>query len=198
MDDEVSIEETIISATIDCIEEGGLENVTTRKIANKAGVNSAAINYYFRTKDRLLEIALERSLQNAFDWTDFSDTEESDAEERLVAILTQLMDGVRGYPRITRAHLTRMADTSTEGGVSLEAFSGFITRLEEDLETRGIDMHGEDLKASLLQLFAATVVLTGVTPALYSHYASIDIDNAQEREAYIKRIVRSTLRGNVR
>jgi AcrR family transcriptional regulator len=56
----------IVHATIQCIERFGVSGATVRRIAAAAGVNVAAINYYFGTKDRLLEAALAQTLEEAF------------------------------------------------------------------------------------------------------------------------------------
>ena len=44
-----SMEEKIILATIECLEKYGFQGTTIRKIAEAAGSNSAAVNYYFRS-----------------------------------------------------------------------------------------------------------------------------------------------------
>ena len=68
-----TIEIKIIEAAIDCIEQFGLKGATNRRIAEKAGVNLAAINYYFRSKENLIERVMETTLHNAFDWDDIQD-----------------------------------------------------------------------------------------------------------------------------
>ncbi|MGL4695570.1 TetR/AcrR family transcriptional regulator [Enterococcus larvae] len=57
--------ERIISTTMELIQEsdGNIKRVTTRKIAERANVAVGAINYYFRSKDRLIEIGLQRMLE---------------------------------------------------------------------------------------------------------------------------------------
>jgi len=57
-------EKRILEATIACIEQDGIDNLTTRKIAEQAGVNIAAINYYFRSKERLVEEAKQMTLEH--------------------------------------------------------------------------------------------------------------------------------------
>jgi AcrR family transcriptional regulator len=56
-----------VLAALTCIERDGIEATGIREIAREAGVNSAAINYYFQSKDKLLAIALERSLEQLFE-----------------------------------------------------------------------------------------------------------------------------------
>jgi len=61
-ENERSVEERSIRVTITCIEAEGLERTTIRRIADIAGVNSAAINYYFRSRERLIRTARETCL----------------------------------------------------------------------------------------------------------------------------------------
>jgi DNA-binding transcriptional regulator YbjK len=56
---QLSPEERIRLAALECIEELGLKEATVRAIAAKANMNPAAVNYYFRSKDRLVEEALQ-------------------------------------------------------------------------------------------------------------------------------------------
>ena len=48
----------IIKATLDIISGEGFQNVTIRKIAAMAGVNVAAVNYHFGSKDAVINEAL--------------------------------------------------------------------------------------------------------------------------------------------
>ncbi|MGC6768270.1 TetR/AcrR family transcriptional regulator [Enterococcus sp. LJL51] len=54
--------ERIISSAIALIQEsdGNIKTVTTRMIAERANVAVGAINYYFKTKNQLIEIGLQR------------------------------------------------------------------------------------------------------------------------------------------
>ena len=86
-------EERIVVAAIECVEEYGLHGTTIRRIAQKAGVNSAAISYYFRSKEKLLDRAMQDALKNAFDWKDFQSSESFTPQERLIAVFDELMAG---------------------------------------------------------------------------------------------------------
>ncbi|MDP4095119.1 MAG: TetR family transcriptional regulator, partial [Bacillota bacterium] len=55
--EEKNAKERIILATIELIEKKGINSITTRGIASTANVNSAAINYYFGSKEKLLDEA---------------------------------------------------------------------------------------------------------------------------------------------
>ncbi|MDA8411562.1 MAG: TetR/AcrR family transcriptional regulator [Treponema sp.] len=96
----------ILSAAIDLIEREGTDKATTRVIAAAAGVNVAAINYYFRSKDALVEAALAVSWSNAMeDLEGFLRREPWDPRGTLLSIAGFLIEGATVYPRLTRANL---------------------------------------------------------------------------------------------
>ena len=56
----------IIAATILLVAEQGWHGVTTRAVAERAGVNNAAVNYHFSTKADLLREAAAANLEAEF------------------------------------------------------------------------------------------------------------------------------------
>jgi AcrR family transcriptional regulator len=101
---EVATKDHILEATISAIEKHGLPGLTTRTIAAEAGVNNAALHYYFGTKEALIEAALTQTLHNML-----VDTEEilgrrADLRDRLRALFGYLIEG-RLPSNIIRAHL---------------------------------------------------------------------------------------------
>ncbi len=96
----------IINAVITCIEKYGIEKLTTRKIAEEAGTNIAAINYYFRTKDELvtetMAMTINHMMEDAFLAIDETG---KPFEEVLQEVLFYLIDGAARFPGISTAHL---------------------------------------------------------------------------------------------
>lgn len=101
--EETSPERRIIVATLDCIEEVGLEGATVRAIAARAGLNPAAVNYYYRSKDRLIEEALRGTWAHVAEDADRIKAEGPDAKKALVQTIRYLLEGAWRYPRIIRA-----------------------------------------------------------------------------------------------
>jgi len=60
------IKQKIILTAIGCIEKEGIQGVTIRKIADMSGVNVAAINYHFGSKEQLLNIVMNATLDESF------------------------------------------------------------------------------------------------------------------------------------
>src|SRR5512138_1248063 len=97
-------EQKILFTTIECIEKYGISGATNRRIAGAAGVNIAAINYYFRSKEALIQRVMEITLKNAFDLSDLPPMPGASARERCEEIFLKFLEGGLQYPNLTRAH----------------------------------------------------------------------------------------------
>lgn len=143
-----SPEERIITATLDCIAASGLEGATVRSIATLAGLNPGAVNYYYRSKERLVELALRQAWSHVSEDIDRIMAETTD-QGRVADIATRfLLEGACRYPRIIRAVLVE------HPGLRLEAaayFRGLYARLAA-ASGRDVD---ESLGATLLVAFAS-------------------------------------------
>ena len=95
----------ILEKTIEAIEKYGLQNLTTRVIADEAGVNNAALHYYYGTKEVLIEQGLALTLQHMLEDTGQILSGASSLEERLHALFEYVVDGVLHFPNVIRAHI---------------------------------------------------------------------------------------------
>ncbi|QRN83902.1 TetR/AcrR family transcriptional regulator [Chloroflexota bacterium] len=100
-----NVKQHILISTIDAIEKHGLSNLTTRLIADEAGVNNAALHYYFGTKEQLVDAALDQTARHMLEDTEAFVKSEGHIEERIKSILIYLIDGIQKYPNIIRAHM---------------------------------------------------------------------------------------------
>lgn len=66
MEKDISTEEKIKEAARKIFMEKGFGSTRTREIAEAAGINSALLNYYFRSKEKLFEIIMMESVQEMF------------------------------------------------------------------------------------------------------------------------------------
>lgn len=54
--------QALITATLDCIAESGLQGATVRQIASRAGVTGGLIRHYFAGKDEMLQAAYRETM----------------------------------------------------------------------------------------------------------------------------------------
>lgn len=184
-----SMEEKIIEATIECIEKWGVQATTNRKIAEIAGINSAAVNYYFRSKEVLLQRVMQRTLDNAFDWSDFAKLGGSSAQEHCEAIFMDILNGGVNYPNITRAHFYDLLNFGNYDSLVVSRLNKFIESLCEDLIQHGYGGNRADLELACAQMSYA-VFMAVLTPKLFS---TLDLENPQQQKAFVHSLVSKLL-----
>ncbi|MEN6348949.1 MAG: TetR/AcrR family transcriptional regulator [Syntrophomonas sp.] len=98
----LSTKDKIIKATLEIIAEQGFQNVTVRKIASRADVNIAAVNYHFGSKDIVIDKALKyvtNQMKSVF--TVLKDGEQS-PELRLQQFIRNYTEVISKYPDIIK------------------------------------------------------------------------------------------------
>ncbi len=187
-----NIEIKIIETAIECIEEFGLKGATNRRIAEKAGVNLAAINYYFRSKENLIEKVMETTLNNAFDWDDIQALPGSTAKERCIAVFEDLIAGGCNYQGITRAHFYELITEGNYDSLVVKRYTVFMTNLCNDLHQRGTSLTLEQLKLACSQI-ASACFMAILAPRLNEDSLGINICDTETRHQFVTSLVNKLL-----
>ena len=185
---ENAVEEKIINAAINCLEKYGVEGTTNRVIAAEAGINSAAINYYFRSKEVLIQKAMERTMDHAFDWSDFPDSPGLSVRERCYNIFDHLVEGGVNFPGITRAHFHDLLSSGNYDALVVTRLSRFAVQLCDDLQAHGYRGTRADLEMSCMQLLN-TVFMSVLVPQLYKHSLKIELSDPTTRIRFVHSLV---------
>ncbi len=189
-DEESEAEGKIVNAAITCIERQGIQNVTIRSIAKEAGVNSAAINYYFRSKDKLIKRAMATTLTHlAGDLTEIAADDSRPLAQRLRDLLDYLIEGAIQYPRVTRAHLYEPlfeGSSESEFGALL---ASILARIRADLEREQGLAASRELELRLVRLFSAAL-LPALMPTLFQGFDGIDFRDLRTRRSYVELLTR--------
>jgi AcrR family transcriptional regulator len=90
----------ILAAALDLAGREGLEALTTRRVAEKAGVNLGLIHYYFESKETLVDRTIGLYFGEIDAAVDAAEIGEAEAEERLVRIFSNTMAVVAKRPGI--------------------------------------------------------------------------------------------------
>jgi AcrR family transcriptional regulator len=191
-DNDRNTEQRIIDAAVECIERYGIAGITNRKIAEIAGVNNAAINYYFRSKDALVQKVLEVTLNNAFDWEDFSKLPYGTPRERCFVVFNDLMKGGINFPGITRAHFYDLFANGNYDNMGIRKYTEFIERLAVELEGLGATQSPSELRLVLMQI-AAAVMMVIIAPGMYKEQYQFDLRKEEDREKFITELVNKLL-----
>lgn len=184
--------ERILAAALTCMERDGIEATGIRDIAREAGVNSAAINYYFRSKDNLIRLALERSLQNAFDGTigelDRLQAEGVPTRVALERVMDDYLHHLGEFPRLAYAHLREALVNQRYDGDAIQRLNAFLDQLLERLASGKSAERVAELRLLLVQVWGS-LLLFGVLPRLLDPFLSLDFSDAAMRARYLSRLL---------
>jgi TetR/AcrR family transcriptional regulator, regulator of cefoperazone and chloramphenicol sensitivity len=184
----VSAEEKIITAAVECIEKYGIKGTTIRQIAEQAGVNIAAINYYFRSKDVLIERCMQQTLHNAFDWDDLIQLPGDTAAEHCKAIFNDILKGGLNYPGIARSHFYDLLVDGKYTSPLSSALNGFIDNLVTDMKAKGATLPDAELYLACIQITNAVLMFI-LSPRLYEEKYGLNLQNPEMRKEYVNRLV---------
>jgi AcrR family transcriptional regulator len=186
-----SVEDKIIQTTIDCIETYGISGATNRRIAETAGVNIAAINYYFRSKENLIQRVMEITLNNAFDLSNVPPMPGATGQQRCMAVFLEILEGGLQYPNLTRAHFHNLLVEGQPDAILQAHVTRFFDAQAADLLTHGSPLSLEEIHVALVQIFSA-VAMAVLAPSL-ANWSGIDMRSPDARKAYVTRLVEKLL-----
>jgi AcrR family transcriptional regulator len=187
---DASAQGKIIEATIECIEREGIQAVTIRKIAKLAGVNSAAINYYFRSKEKLVEEVMRSTIEHVFeDWREIINDESRSVRERLFLLFTDYMEGAIMYPGISKAHMWEPLINNNYDALFVKLLNGFFQDLVKKIRLE-FKRPVKELKLVLIHLFSA-VTMPVLMPDLYrDFYDGKTFKESKVRRALIEHVLK--------
>jgi AcrR family transcriptional regulator len=186
--DTQSVEEKIVAAAVECIERYGINGTTNRRIAALAGVNSAAINYYFRSKEILVQRCMQVTLENAFGEHEFDDLPEGPAAERMEAMFDHLIEGGCQYPGITRAHFYELITEGNYSSLAVTKINEYVERLVGDLTAHGANPADGQLRLACAQIASAAFMMI-LAPRLFERSFGLDMADEPARKAFIHRLI---------
>lgn len=183
--DKSATKKKIILATILCINRDGLDATTIRSIAKEAGVNNAAINYHFGSKDNLIETAINTSLGEAFNKEEADELLNStDYLPALQNYLKFSLKGMTGYPGLTRAHFHAPFVHDDYQSTPVLSLNRFMSKLAEAIKAKRPTLSDDDIKLYLIVIFNA-ILLPGILPQMYMEFADFDMADESNIGKYI-------------
>ena len=172
--------EKIFQAAKELVLAGKTEQqITTRKIAARAGVNLALVNYYYQSKENLLSEVVGTMMGEIIEQTDQSKRTEADAQTRLKDMLVATADAAFKYRNICKI------------GISLELKSGcrnsckLVLPLLKEIFTDGAE---SDLNIMALQLMIPFHHIV-LNPEYYNRWLGTDFFDRAKRKQKINQMV---------
>lgn len=160
------VKRDLIAATIECIAEKGLQNATIRNIAQKVGVNSSAISYYFGSRDKLVSKALDITLDNAFTLEDLDFTSVTNYKDVLKIILEDWKIGANNHPGVCHAHFDDIINNHVQSNITTDRINSFILKVYDILVKYGMD--DNEKSYGKLKLIFGSLISTLILPSIAS------------------------------
>jgi len=191
------IKQKIILSAIECIESEGFQNVTVRKIADQAGVNVAAINYHFGSKEQLLQIAMNTTLNESFvnNINDYEEMWKSDSSNALKCFLEDTFQGAINYPKLTKAHLSDAFNNNNFSTNSVQRINEFLTDLHELIKNILHSNNEMESKLAVMQLFSV-FMMTSMMTGLFDQFLGIDLKTAENQKLFIEVLLKNYLKSS--
>jgi AcrR family transcriptional regulator len=157
-DDKERTRARILAAAVDVFAEHGYEGAATREICGRAGVNGAALNYHFRSKELMWFAVCDEVAARLQRIALASVSLEATPRDALRRFLGALFDGLAADPRPAQI-MVWAAMQRTDVARTLEAFRPFVDVAR-----------GYFLSAQRAGLLAADVDVQVVLPILFAQF----------------------------
>lgn len=140
----------IIRAALDIIASDGFQGITVRKIAARAEVNVAAINYHFGSKENLISEALSYLTVELRSTFDILKNDNDNPEASLLNFIISYMNVIANYPDMIKNLITyALQDKPLQGHAEYSIF----------LQTEGIVLIGNMIKKVVPELDNLSILL---------------------------------------
>jgi AcrR family transcriptional regulator len=189
--DDTSMRKKIIAAAVECIEKFGLNGLTVRRIAKEAKVNIAAINYYFGSKDRLIDELIKQTLYTGFEENinDFLIKYKETPHKALELFFLEIMGGGLRYPNLIKIHFYEAFVNNNYKTISVKKVNSFIHEFEKVVCLLLPQKAKKDCTMDMVQLWSA-IFFPIVFPGMMREYAGFDFADPQVQKEYVRKLIK--------
>ena len=184
--------EAIIQATITLIEEKGehLEEITVRDICKNAGVGLGLVNYHFGSKEKLIEICVERIINGIVERFQNmrEETEALSSFERLEYLGNMTLDFLFEHSAVSRISvLTDMQTPKANDNThrTYVAYLPLVTACRPDLDESAINRKTLYLITIMQQMFLRYETM--------SQILEIDLSKRENRKIFHAQVLHDIL-----
>lgn len=181
MDEKYSTKETILKSAYDIFSKKGMLD-TVKEIANQAGVNIAAINYYFGSKENLIDLVTEKYFDEVRGLFSILENSSEHPLQRIRSYIDKFMS-----LNVSPVHINLMAKAIKEDG-KMQKFVDVVNEHADAYKNVIKEVTGEQDEHILnmkVILFASAITY----PRLINNYIitplNLDFSKSEIREKYI-------------
>lgn len=172
--------EKIIEVTIDLIQNanGEIHKVTTRAIAKRAGIGVGLVNYHFESKNKLIEICVQRIISDVIKSFKPNLNKELDSISRIKKVTKMVADFLIQNPSVSKISILGDMNTPNTVDNTMKTVKGFLASMGD---------YNISKEEKMLLSFALTSILQAVflRKDITKESFGFDFNNKEERERVI-------------
>ncbi len=194
MNDTNSTREVIISVATEMIQASGgnLQEITSRRIAERSGVGLGLINYHFGSKENLIAICVQRIINQVV--MCFSPIQKYEKEnngltdkERLADWAKQVYDFLFGNRAISYISILGDMKNYHKQSNSVYTQKGFSRAIRSDMD--------EETKQTLVFILTSAMQIAFLAGNSSKEILGYDLTMKEQRDAYIDKVIEILFEG---
>lgn len=159
--------------------EKGYGLTRTRDIAEAAGINTALLNYYFRSKEKLFNIIIAESIKELFSaLLDIIENDKTDLSYKIDSVVNRYADVFLASPNLPLFVLSELQtqpelffkQVGIQGNILLDSY--FFRQLEEQLQKINLKIEPIHIFVNMIAL----TILPVIARPIMNHVHSMDCD----------------------
>ncbi len=153
-------------------------------------MNVAAINYHFGSKEQLLNIVMNATLNESFvnNIKDYDDLWQSETRKALQLFLEDTLEGALNYPNITKAHLNETFNRSNYETNTVRRLNDFLSEFHNLIQSELKQEADIESRIAVSQLFSSILML-GMMPDLFSRFLNYDLKDKENQQVFVKTLL---------
>jgi TetR/AcrR family transcriptional regulator, regulator of cefoperazone and chloramphenicol sensitivity len=184
--------ERIIQVTLDIIGNQGTDKVTIREIANRVGVNVAAVNYYFGSKGNLIHQSMQYFADTMHGAFRYFQQEELALEEKLYLFLSSFAENSVTYPGVVKSMVNQMmgeGEVRSEVAVAMGKGTASMRQVIGQLIQSEDEQKNSFIALQLMSSVIYPILMSSQLPRMYG----FDYRDKEAREQYIRSCMANVL-----
>lgn len=179
----------ILDTTLALIGKEGAAKITVRRISTQAKVNVAAINYYFGSKEELVEEVLRKLREQMDQHFVILDQEDLDCRERLFRFGTAIMGFLMDYPGISLIMFKASMQNSSQPHHLMQ------NELERQQKVLSLIARCTGIEDPLLLSIKSAILYSSILHPIFSHkpkpsqHSTVDFTDSGFRENYVRILI---------
>lgn len=184
--------EAIINATIELIKEKGkdIEAITMREISKKADVGLGLINYYFLNKERLIDVCVERIINEIIDKFAVIEEQTKDCTpyEKLERLGNMTLDFLFDHHAVSKISILTDMRTPKENDNTHRTYLAFLPLVAECLP-----QFDDDKIKRMTYCLITTMQQAFLRQEIIFISQGINLKDAEERRQYHRQMLKDIL-----